>query len=948
MSQQGLRQASIRAVTGSAETYEGDWHRLFDLASIPAGQFDERLLRWINYKLGVSYTALADAMQGFAVANGATNFSAMGTFSAGSALPPADATDWATFATAFNAKRAAGGGTIYLAAGTYVGANTRVMAAAPASPAFTATGAKVIVRAQDPLNPPSFGATSAGSFTCNVADVEFYGIDFTLSSLWPSQACVNQTTTAAARQAFSYCIFSGPAFDLNDTTNWRCEGAVDSGTGTYGVAGTLILDITGGSSPVTVNVQAGDTTVTAVVNRINAAISSAGQYGQLEAVKLSSPTAIRINRLDQTVPNMAGKTISISGTLVTTLGFGSAGAKTVTVRPIPTYALLLSASQAVNGISIQHCTIKYLREGYKPPNSTGGYFLIDYNDMWGIGGDYVQISPYDVNPPVNNSISFNRMYAPVALESDTGDHLDSIQFTAAGASKTTVFSGCDITGNIITDLFGRGGFQFTFISDQDPTGWWLGLQFKGNLMMAKGGNSQMPAIDHIVGGYLFANISTTSVPGAVVPTKPNFLPSGVTGQETNYVGSNLVCLINADPNCQYENNTVLGNYGGALLTYVPTASASGTYSDINDLASKIVRTDGAAGYVNYVSRTIDIAKEPGVVNFPALTGQTPGASIYSAWSLIKGGGPGQPWTVSGGVVQFADDSSGTGNTGDLTGSGTVNAGKYARLGFTMPATGSTNKSATLTLQNGRVNTFTARTANILNFSTANNQGSAYSGMASAPVSASPFNRFIFAARFRQTALPSVYPGYVFGRSSVTTHLSIQTGPKYRMQLLGSGNRVDWGVPDTGVWHTVLVSWDLSRPDTDPNNLVKVVMDGARQTPSSVGCDLTGTVAYNQNTAIGLLQAFGLSGANFMNGDIAFIWADWGNYSGGSGYSLIDITDPAVINMFEPDWINLTNGSGPTGGQPKIFYMSDATGWNAGYSNKGSLAIAMNKTAGTYV
>ena len=84
MSQQGLRQASIRAVTGSTanETYEGDWHRLFDRASIPAGMFNERLLRWINAKLTKSYTDLNEAMQALATANGAYNFSSMGTFDA--------------------------------------------------------------------------------------------------------------------------------------------------------------------------------------------------------------------------------------------------------------------------------------------------------------------------------------------------------------------------------------------------------------------------------------------------------------------------------------------------------------------------------------------------------------------------------------------------------------------------------------------------------------------------------------------------------------------------------------------------------------------------------------------------------------------------------------------------------------------------------------------------
>lgn len=82
MSQQGLQQASIRAVTGSAEPFEGDWHRLFDLFSIPAGDFDGRQLRWINAFLSSSYTNLPEAKQKFAESNGAVNWSSMGTFTA--------------------------------------------------------------------------------------------------------------------------------------------------------------------------------------------------------------------------------------------------------------------------------------------------------------------------------------------------------------------------------------------------------------------------------------------------------------------------------------------------------------------------------------------------------------------------------------------------------------------------------------------------------------------------------------------------------------------------------------------------------------------------------------------------------------------------------------------------------------------------------------------------
>lgn len=79
---QGDQQASVRAVTGTAYDYNGDWHALFDGAGIAAGDFNGRLLTWINLKLGTSYNNLPGAMAAFATANGATNFGSVGTFSA--------------------------------------------------------------------------------------------------------------------------------------------------------------------------------------------------------------------------------------------------------------------------------------------------------------------------------------------------------------------------------------------------------------------------------------------------------------------------------------------------------------------------------------------------------------------------------------------------------------------------------------------------------------------------------------------------------------------------------------------------------------------------------------------------------------------------------------------------------------------------------------------------
>lgn len=80
MTQQSLRQASIRAVTGTEHDYTSDWHALFDGATIDPGTFEERLLQWINTRLTASYTNVNDAMAAMAAAEGVDNFQAIGTF----------------------------------------------------------------------------------------------------------------------------------------------------------------------------------------------------------------------------------------------------------------------------------------------------------------------------------------------------------------------------------------------------------------------------------------------------------------------------------------------------------------------------------------------------------------------------------------------------------------------------------------------------------------------------------------------------------------------------------------------------------------------------------------------------------------------------------------------------------------------------------------------------
>jgi len=79
MSNQGGVQQAIRDQTGTALDYNGDWSALFDQDGIAAGDWNGRLLAWINSTLGTSYTEINGAMQAFAVDQGFTSWGAMNT-----------------------------------------------------------------------------------------------------------------------------------------------------------------------------------------------------------------------------------------------------------------------------------------------------------------------------------------------------------------------------------------------------------------------------------------------------------------------------------------------------------------------------------------------------------------------------------------------------------------------------------------------------------------------------------------------------------------------------------------------------------------------------------------------------------------------------------------------------------------------------------------------------
>lgn len=85
---QSLRQAQVRAQSGTARNLNEDWHAYWDLQAIPEGNFNERMLQWINQALTTSFVNVADAMQAYAEDRGFLNWSSMNDLNLAGGPPP--------------------------------------------------------------------------------------------------------------------------------------------------------------------------------------------------------------------------------------------------------------------------------------------------------------------------------------------------------------------------------------------------------------------------------------------------------------------------------------------------------------------------------------------------------------------------------------------------------------------------------------------------------------------------------------------------------------------------------------------------------------------------------------------------------------------------------------------------------------------------------------------
>lgn len=70
---------AVRTQITQRFSYGEDWSALFDQDNIPKGDWNGRLLNWINFKLGTSIPDYPGALQAFAESQGFNNWASMNT-----------------------------------------------------------------------------------------------------------------------------------------------------------------------------------------------------------------------------------------------------------------------------------------------------------------------------------------------------------------------------------------------------------------------------------------------------------------------------------------------------------------------------------------------------------------------------------------------------------------------------------------------------------------------------------------------------------------------------------------------------------------------------------------------------------------------------------------------------------------------------------------------------
>lgn len=656
-----------------------------------------------------------------------------------------------------------------------------------------------------------------------------------------------------------------------------------------------------------------------------------------------------------------------------------------------------SGSTITGSITIQNCTfadmwglIKFNHIG------NGGSITIRKNKLLRPYGDFISFgytaAAVSANGPVDIS---GNVFADMFCQpqDNANPHGDMVQIFAAQPGYNFPIAGLLIAGNIAFQRPGaRGQPQRVFMSDINDGYPFLAPRIIDNLLVSRISSKGIQFREVNTGAawaYLYRNNLLTN-PRYNAPIQNELVTNPVSGVVAE-TGTALSTIdINGDATYP-DHHFIDGNFAEALIAVGGVAGALGnvisgrgnngssyaTWFDANDAVwdgadteDKIVAamrpktayaslgpvrpTDTAASLLDRwgVPANRPWSQLPSFVSFAAVVNATVSTVYTSEWSFVHAF-EGRSISVPAGVrYRTADDKGGTNATAWTSTAGTIADGRYLQLEVTSSASGSTVVSANVTI-GGQTFTWSVTTAStaafpVVAFVHTDPDRFAVASSGALDTADSPTGT-LFISKLKVAAPPA---------SSVTLYNSIAGSAAIAVSVLNTGFlRVllrdvagsTLGVLNTSinicdnVEHDILVSWDTSQALSA--NGAKIYVDGVDRTGAITSWAGAGSVGYTRT--VGGIQmclggiVTGSSTANF-SGQIGAFYLNTA--------ARVDITSSSERAKFSADLIG-SDGSGPTGSQPRVFLVGNAAQHNdAGGINRGTGAkyIAISPAAVTNV
>lgn len=640
-------------------------------------------------------------------------------------------------------------------------------------------------------------------------------------------------------------------------------------------------------------------------------------------------------------------------------------------------------SGSVSNLIVEDCTLNLLSNAIKPSTVLNGV-TVRRNSFQRIYMDHMSFGLDAANPPFPVTITDNFGTLPFSLSGDSGDpHSDWVQVFAdditSGGITSVDWENITIERNVFIDGNSRGGVQGMIIADVPSNISYAGTRIVGNLVASKLltlGVGLVNPRDAYVRNNAFIrfdpsdtvnNVNTINMNIPGVQDNPG---GGYYAFGRSLVGNNITEFINTsgfslpELNLSLEPNIQLGLRGATIPYTTVFNNPNATRSTLAEIISAYTPKAEYAGkgpfadvsYIDHINKTTNRSLEPSYIRFIDVINQPISSQITSEWSRVIGGNNGRSISITNGEYRIATDKNGSNSSAWTSTTGVINPNQYVQLRCTTGSSGATPLNVTLTI-NSVPFTWSVTTASISAFTLVSNNATARSSVA-IPVETG-IRKIVIAVRFKPDALTSAM-NIVSESGASALRLWLPTSSAFRTQMVAS-NVVQLRPTLTPnlLSKTHLITIDLT--DTSPSSGCKwaTVEDGILLNNSpgvggvfdtrsvvGTGTDYGSRVISTSNLfgASNLLGLFGEpdGGGVLANGGIEFFWMHYGDAT----VNLPDIANSTIRNNWSADLIG-NNGQGPLGITPKLYFSGDASSWNAGLANKGSVSATLTKQTGSY-